>query len=152
MMNSFQQVVNLFQTAITEHLAINSYGFGTIDKLDSTFQNVEYPYGFLRPLTSNGLTTDDNGVARRRELQFELFMMDIPKLTESDYLGVMSDCEQYIYDILGWFNLNNQSRYYLQLISLAPVNEAFNDRVYGFVATINYVEEGNINYCDYPSL
>ena len=151
-MNTFQQVVNLFQTAITNHLAINDFAFGTIDKLDSTFQSVEYPYAFLRPLTSSGLTTDDNGIARRRELQFELFMMDIPKLTESDYLDVMSDCEQYIYDILGYFNLKNQENYYLNLVSIAPVNEAFNDRVYGFVATISYIEEGNLNYCQFPEL
>lgn len=144
--------MNLFQTAVSNHLAINAFAFGTIDKLDSTFQSVEYPYAFLRPLTSNGLTTDDNGIARRRELQFELFMMDIPKLTESDYLDVMSDCEQYIYDILGYFNLRNQETYYLNLVSIAPINEAFNDRVYGFVATISYIEEGNINYCDYPAL
>ena len=144
---AFNQVVDMFSDACNRHLAIETFAFGTIDKLDSTFQNVQYPYVFLRPLSSQGL---QNNV---RTLQFEMYSIDIPKLTESDYLGVMSDTEQYIYDIISYFrDGDNQQTSWVDLVNITPVNEAFNDRVYGWMATIQYNEEGVYNYCDFPQL
>lgn len=144
---SFQEVVGLFEDATTAHLAINTFKYGTLDKLDSSLQNVQYPYIFLRPLSSQGL--QDN----TRQLQFEMYSLDIPRLTESDYLGVMSDTEQYVYDIISWFsNGVYQQDLFVNLVNITPVNEAFNDRVYGWVSLITYNEEGVYNYCDYPSL
>jgi len=154
-MKTFEQVVNTFNNACSEHLAINTFQFGTIDKLDASTQNVKYPYVFLRPLTSTGLVTDANGLNGVRSLTFELYSLDVPKLTESDYLGVMSDTEQYVYDIIGYFNLRgtSQQNEFVTLQNIAPVNEAFQDRVYGFVATINYNESGIwLDYCNYPKL
>ena len=94
---SFGEVVGMFEDACQRHLAVNTFEYGTIDKLDSSLQNVQYPYIFLRPLSSQGL---QNNV---RTLQFEMYSIDVPKLTESDYLGVMSDTEQYVYDIISYF-------------------------------------------------
>lgn len=144
---SFQDVVGLFETACNQHLAINTFAYGTIDKLDSTLQNVTYPYVFLRPLSSQGLQNNT------RTLQFELYSIDIPKLTESDYLGVMSDTEQYVYDIISFFRDGDyQQELWCDLVNITPVNEAFNDRVFGWVALVTYNEEGVYNYCDYPKL
>jgi len=143
---SFKQVVELFETACDTNLVVNTFKFGTIDKLDSSLQNVEYPYIFLRPMSSAGLQNNT------RQLQFELYSLDIPKLTESDYLGVMADTEQTIYDLVSYFNLGDyQQETFIDLVNITPVNEAFNDRVYGWTALITYNEEGVYNYCDYPS-
>jgi len=149
---SFKQVVELFETACDTNLVVNTFKYGTIDKLDSSLQNVEYPYVFLRPMSSAGLQQDANGVsAGTRQLQFELYSLDIPKLTESDYLGVMGDTEQTIYDLISYFNLGDyQQETFVNLVNITPVNEAFNDRVYGWTALITYNEEGVYNYCDYP--
>lgn len=149
---AFDEVVNMFETACNEHLAVNTFHYGTIDKLDSSSQNVQYPYVFLRPMSSAGLQQDANGrSAGTRQLQFEMYSLDIPKLTESDYLGVMADTEQYIYDIISYFTLGSQQQeLYVNLTNITPVNEAFNDRVYGWVALITYTEEGVYNFCDYP--
>ena len=151
---TFGQVVGLFDTACQQHLAINTFAYGTIDKLDSTLQNVQYPYVFLRPMSSAGLQQNDNGVSSgTRTLQFELYSLDIPKLTESDYLGVMSDTEQYVYDLLSYFSLGSlQQDMFASLVNITPVNEAFNDRVYGWVALISTTEMGVYNYCDFPKL
>lgn len=150
---AFNEVVGLFETACNSHLAINTFKFGTIDKLDSSLQNVVYPYIFLRPLSSLGLQQNPNGrSAGVRTLTFEMYSLDIPKLTESDYLGVMSDTEQYVYDLVSYFTLgSNQQDLYVNLQNITPVNEAFNDRVYGWVSTIVYTEEGVYNYCDFPN-
>jgi hypothetical protein len=144
---SFGEVVNMFDTACNQHLAINTFAYGTLDKLDSTLQNVIYPYVFLRPLSSQGLQ------GNIRTLQFELYSIDIPKLTESDYLGVMSDTEQYVYDIVSYFSLGSlQQELFVSLTNITPVNEAFSDRVFGWVATISFNEEGVYNYCTFPQL
>lgn len=152
-MKTFKQVVDGFSSAVDAHLAINTFNFGTIDKLDTSIQQVRYPYIFLRPITSTGLVIDADGRASERSLTFELYSLDVPKQTDSDYLGVMSDTEQYVYDIIGWFNLgNDQQTSFVTLQNIAPVNEAFQDRTYGFVATIDYREIGYLDYCNYPQL
>lgn len=150
-MKTFEQVVNIFRDACNAHLAVNTFQFGTLDKLDSSTQNVKYPYIFLRPITSQGMVIDANGRSGTRSLTFELYSLDIPQQTDSDYLGVMSDTEQYIYDIIGWVNLGSQQQTeFITLTNIAPVNEAFMDRCYGFVATLDYTEEGILNFCNYP--
>ena len=114
---SFSEVVGLFGDACNKHLAINTFAYGTIDKLDSTIQNVIYPYVFLRPLSSQGLQ------GNIRTLQFEMYSIDVPKLTESDYLGVMSDTEQYVYDIISYFNNGDyQQELFISLTNITPVN------------------------------
>jgi len=144
---SFQEVVNTFQDACNAHLAINTFHFGTIDKLDSSSQNVQYPYIFLRPLSSPGL---QNNI---RTLAFEMYSLDIPKLTDNDVLPIMSDTEQYVYDLVSYFRDGaNQQTEWIDLINITPVNEAFNDRTYGWVATINFKEEGVYNYCEFPQI
>lgn len=151
-MLTFKQIVNLFDAACTAHKGVNTFHYGTLDKLDASTQNVAYNYVFLRPLSSPGIVLNPNGVSGTRNLAFELYSLDVPKLTESDYLTVMSNTEQVIYDILSYFNLGaNQQNVYCLATTITPVNEAFNDRVYGWVANINVVNEGVLNYCDFPS-
>lgn len=144
---SFKEVVNEFQTASDAHLAINTFHYGTIDKLDASTQNIAYPYIFLRPLSSQGL--QDN----TRTLTFEMYSLDIPKLTDTDDLQIMSDTEQYVYDLISYFRDGaNQQTEWIDLVNITPVNEAFNDRTFGWVATINHRMEGVYNYCEYPSV
>ena len=144
---SFQEVVNEFQTACNAHLAINTFHFGTIDKLDASSQNVAYPYIFLRPLSSPGLQSNI------RTLAFEMYSLDIPKLTDEGVASIMSNTEQHVYDLVSYFRDGaNQQTEWVDLINITPVNEAFNDRTYGWVATINYKEEGVYNYCEFPQL
>ena len=151
-MKTFKEIVETFESACDANLVVNTFQYGTIDKLDASTQNVSYPYVFLRNVTSPGLVLNANGVSGTRTLTFELYSLDVPKLTESDYLDVMSDCENTIYDIVSYFNNGaDQQDSYITLVNIAPVNEAFQDRVYGFVATINYTEEGILDFCNYPS-
>lgn len=151
-MKTFKQIVDIFQSACASHAGVNTFYWGTLDKLDSTSQNVKYSYVFLRPMTSTGVATSDNGLSGTRSLSFELYSLDIPKLTEADYLQVMSDTEIIIYDLISYFNLGAmQQTSMITLDTITPVNEAFNDRVYGWVANITYVEQAVLDYCVYPT-
>lgn len=151
-MRTFKDIVDIFQAACTAHKGVNTFYWGTLDKLDSTSQNVKYNYVFLRPLASTGLVLNANGQAATHSLTFELYSLDVPKLTESDYLQVMSDTEIVIYDLISYFNLGqNQQNLWCNLNTIVPVNEAFNDRVYGWVATITVNEPGILDYCIFPS-
>ena len=151
-MKTFKDIVNIFQAATTAHVGVNTFYYGTLDKLDATSQNVAYSYVFLRPMSSNGIVLNANGISGTRSLSFELYSLDVPKLTESDYLQVMSNTEQVLYDILSYFNNGpDQQTLYTTLQAITPVNEAFNDRVYGWVANITVINEGILNYCNFPS-
>lgn len=151
-MQTFKQVVETFQAACTAHKGVSTFHYGTLDKLDATTQNVSYNYVFLRPMSSPGIQLSANGISGTRSLAFELYSLDVPKLTEVDYLTVMSNTEQVIYDILSYFNDgDNQQTIYTTLSTITPVNEAFNDRVYGWVANINVINIGILNYCNFPS-
>ena len=144
---SFNEVVGAFEDASNAHLAINTFHFGTIDKLDASSQNVEYPYIFLRPLSSPGLQ------GNIRTLAFEMYSLDVPKLTDAGVEYIMADTEQYVYDLVSYFRDGaNQQESWVDLINITPVNEAFNDRTYGWVATIYYKEEGVYNYCEFTQI
>ena len=76
---TYQQIVNQFETACNEHLAIHEFGEGSIDRLDSLVQNVKYTFAFLRPLQSTGMVLNQNGVSGARSLNFEFYMIQHDK-------------------------------------------------------------------------
>jgi len=146
-MNTYKDIVGYFEDAATKHLAIKSFAEGAIDYLDSNSQNIVYPFVFLRPLVSTGL------IGNIRTLTFELYSLDVPKLSDESPLTVKSNTELYIYDILSYMRFNNADTGYgvdFLLTNITPVNEAFNDRVYGWVANLNVTEDAVYNYCNYP--
>lgn len=143
---TYYNIVQDFQAACQAHYQIASFDSGTLDYLDASAQNRVYPYVFLRPLST--VLAD-----RTRTLGFELYSLDQPKIGSSDNLSVVSDTEMYIYDLMAWFNFGPASRqqvYEINLTSAAPVNEAFQDRVYGWVANIDVITPFMLDYCNYP--
>lgn len=147
-MNTYEQVVGYFESATTEHLAIQSFAEGPLSYLDSNSQNIKYPFMFLRPLASAGLS------GNIRTLSFELYSLDVPTLANASPVKVKSNTELYIYDILGYMRFNNTNTPYgidFILSNIIPVNEAFNDRAFGWVANISITEDAVYNYCNFPS-
>jgi hypothetical protein len=152
-MKTYQQVVETFQSAFNAHLAINSFAEGALDYLDAVSQDIKYPFIFLRPITSTGIVLNDNGISGTRQLTFEMYSMDIPQLKNASPLKIKSDTEQYIYDLIAYINLGSQQQTeWCTLNNILPVDEAFNDRVYGWVATLNYNDSYVLDYCAFPSL
>lgn len=152
-MKTYKQVVETFQTACNEHLAIKAFAEGALDYLDASSQNVKYPYIFLRPLTSPGINLNQNGISGTRSLTFEMYSLDIPKLSDASPLKIKSDTEQYIYDLIAYVNLGTQQQTeFCTLQNITPVDEAFNDRAYGWVAVLNYTDSYVLDYCAFPSL
>lgn len=150
---TYQQIVEQFRTACTEHLAINTFEEGSIDRLDSLVQNVKYTFAFLRPLTSQGMVLSQNGVSGARALNFEFYMMDVPQLTDTDVLKIQSQCEINIYDIIAYFNLGTvQQIEYVTLNNIVPLYESFNDRVAGWMANITVNTYGTLDFCNFPKL
>ena len=150
---TYQYIVEQFRTACAAHLAINEFGEGSIDRLDSLTQNVKYPLAFLRPIQSNGITLNQNGVSGARTLNFEFYMMDVPQLTDVDVLQLQSNCEIYLYDIIAYFNLGSfQQLEFITLNSISPLYEAFNDRVAGWVGNITVNTQATLDFCNFPKL
>jgi len=152
---TYSYIVEQFRTACDEHLAINSFGEGSIDRLDSLTQNVKYPLAFLRPVTSQGMVLNTNGVSGARSLNFEFLMLDVPQLTDVDVLQLQSNCEIYIYDIIAYFNLGPASRSqeeYIVLNNIIPLYESFNDRVCGWNANLTINTYGTLDFCNFPKL
>ena len=128
-MKTYKQVVEQFQAACNAHLAIKAFAEGALDYLDASSQNIKYPYIFLRPVASPGINLDANGISGTRSLTFELYSLDVPKLSDASPLKLKSDTEQYIYDLISYFNLGSQQQTeWITLQGILPVDEAFNDR------------------------
>ena len=152
-MKTYKQVVETFQSASAAHLAIKSFAEGALDYLDASSQNIKYPYIFLRPLTSPGINLNTNGVSGTRSLTFEMYSLDVPKLSDASPLKIKSDTEQYIYDLISYVNLGSQQQTeFCTLQNITPVDEAFNDRAYGWVGVINYTDAYVLDYCAFPDL
>lgn len=144
---TYRQIVNEFTAACNAHLEIAKFDSGTLDYLDANAVNKLYPYIYLRP---TGATLTD----RLRTLNFELYSLDIPRVSDGSNVEVISNTEIYIYDLLAWFNFgqtNIQQTYDITLQNILPVNEAFQDRVFGWVATINVTTPFKLDYCSYPT-
>jgi len=152
-MKTYREVVTEFSASCASHLAIKSFAEGALDYLDASSQNVKYPYIFLRPLTSPGINLNPNGISGTRTLTFELYSLDVPKLSDASPLNIKSATEQYIYDIISYFNLGAvQQTEFITLQNITPVDEAFNDRAYGWVAVLNYTDTAVLDYCAFPDL
>jgi len=152
-MKTYKEIVEQFQSASDAHLAIKTFAEGSLDYLDASSQNIQYPYIFLRPLTSPGINLNANGISGTRTLTFELYSLDIPKLSTASPLQIKSNTEQYIYDLIAYFNLGDvQQTEWITLQNITPVDEAFNDRAYGWVGVINFNDTYVLDYCAYPSL
>jgi len=145
-MKTYKQIVETFEAAATAHIPTKMFAEGAIDYLDANSQNIKYPFMFLRPLASPGLSN------QTRTLTFELYSLDVPKLSDQSPLQVKSNTELWLYDILGYLNYGPTSDRNIacNLVTMTPVNEAFNDRVYGWVAQIDVTEDGVYNYCNFP--
>jgi len=136
-MISYTTIVNDLKSNASSLTSVNNVDFGSIDKLDANAQNVVYPYVFFRPLTSRGVPFGDVMVGIR-SLQFEMYVMDIPKVTDEDMVDVMSNCEQIGYDILSLaYDGSQQSDYTITNSSMIPLFEAFQDRVGGWVFNLD---------------
>ena len=145
-MKTYKQIVDTFEAAATAHIPTKMFAEGAIDYLDANSQNIKYPFMFLRPLVSPGLQNNT------RTLTFELYSLDVPKLSDQSPLQVKANTELWLYDIISYLRLGPTNDYGLScdLVNMTPVNEAFNDRVYGWVAQINVTEDAVYNYCNFP--
>jgi len=85
--HTYKDIVGFFEQACDAHLGISSFAEGAIDYLDANSQNIKYPFVFLRPLVSPGIT------ANTRALTFELYSLDVPKLSDESPLDVKSRME-----------------------------------------------------------
>jgi len=143
---TYRDVVDAFQSACDAHLQIASFDQGTIDYLDASSQDRLFPYIYLRPLSA---VVNE----RVKTYNFELYSLDIPKISAGNNIDVVTNTETYIYDLMAWFNFGPASRhqyYEVVLNNAAPVNEAFQDRMFGWVASINVTTPFNLDYCNYP--
>ena len=152
-MRTYYDIVTEFSASCAAHLAIKTFAEGALDYLDASSQNVKYPYIFLRPLTSPGINLNANGISGTRTLTFEMYSLDVPNLSNASPLQIKSNTEQYIYDIISWFNLGDvQQTQFITLQNITPVDEAFNDRAYGWVGVLNFTDAAVLDYCAFPSL
>ena len=145
-MKTYKQIVEIFEAATTAHIPTKMFAEGAIDYLDANSQNIKYPFMFLRPLATPGLQNNT------RTLTFELYSLDVPKLSDQSPLQVKANTELWLYDILSYLNYGPTSDRNIacNLVNMTPVNEAFNDRVYGWVAQIQVTEDAVYNYCNFP--
>ena len=143
----YKEVIDMFTSASGQNLSVSTFDTGTIDFLDANAVNKNYPYIYLRPISSPGV------VDKVRTLTFELYSMDVPNNYDQSPVDLLSACEERIYQLLSWFNRGErdvQQHYEITITDLSPVNEAFQDRVFGWVATWDVIIPYKLDYCNFP--
>lgn len=145
-MTTYREIINTIENVVTNHNYFRGFGHGSIDKIDSVV-NQGYPLLFVRPLSSPGLTGNDG---RERRLVFEIYSLDVPRLSDEDGRLVMSNTEQGLYDVYAYI-LDGPVQYDLQveMSNIVPLYEAFQDKAIGWVSTITIITDAQgITYCD----
>jgi len=147
MIVTYKKIVDTVQQACNDHLAIKSFAEGSISYLDAHSVNIVYPFVFLRPLSSPGL------IGNVRTLNFELYSLDVPKLSNESPVDLKSRTEIFLYDVLSYLRYGPTAEYTMDfnLSSITPVDEGFQDRAFGWVGGVSVTSEGIYNYCNYPS-
>ena len=146
-MKTYLEIVEKFQSAATYHDAINSFGHGSLDKLNDV-TNQAYPLLYVRPLNSLGVQPYGG-----RQLTFEVYLLDLPKLDRSTDIQTMSDAERMLYDVYTFFRDGaEQQTYEIGMSGITPVQEAFQDRVFGWVGTFNILTDSSgLTICNIPT-
>ncbi len=146
-MKTYKDIVDKFQRASEYHTFIQSFGHGSLDKLNDA-SNQPYPLMWVRPISSTGIQPYG-----QRTLTFEVYMLDVPKLDRTTDTQTMSDCERAIYDIYAYFRDGAEQQIYeVNMVTIIPVMEAFQDRLFGWVATIEVITDtSGITICNIPT-
>lgn len=142
----YDEIINVFENIVNNHNYFKGFGHGSIDKIDAAV-NRGYPLLFVRPLSSPGLTGIDG---RQRELVFEIYALDVPKLSDEDMRIVLNNTEQGLYDVYAYI-LDGPVQYPLQIqmTNIVPLIEAFQDKAAGWVMTVTIITDSKeISYCD----
>jgi glycerophosphoryl diester phosphodiesterase len=146
-MKTFREIVEKFESAADFHIYIQSFGFGNIDRLNDTI-NQPYPLLWVRPLGSLGVSPYG-----QRTLTFEVFMLEIPKGDDSNYIQAYSDSERALYDVYTFFRDGaEQQEYQINMLNITPVSEAFQDRAIGFVSQMEIItDSAGLTICNIPT-
>ena len=145
-MKTYKEIVHKFESAGNYHTYINSVGHGGLDKMNDN-TNRTYPLLWIRPIASQGLQPYG-----QRTLTFEVYTLDLPKLDRELDIQVMSDTERANYDIYTFFRDGaEQQKYEISMTGIVPVSEAFQDRVFGWVSTVDIITDSSgITICNIP--
>jgi hypothetical protein len=146
-MKTYYEIVEKFQRAADYHIGINTFGHGSLDKLNDN-QNINYPLLYVRPLSSAGVQPYG-----QRQLTFEVYLIDVPKLDRTTDIQTMSDAERMLYDVYTFFRDGaEQQTYEIAMTGITPIQEAFQDRVFGWVGTFNIVTDSSgLTICNIPT-
>lgn len=145
-MTTYNEIINTFENVVTNHNYFRGFGHGSIDKIDAVV-NQGYPLLFVRPMSSPGLTGNDG---RQRELVFEVYSLDVPRLSDEDGRQVMANTEQGLYDFYSYI-LDGPVQYDLQIemTNIVPLYEAFQDKALGWVMTVTIITDAvGVTYCE----
>ena len=147
-MKTFKEIVAKFESAAYYHTAINTFGYGSLDKLNDN-QNIAYPLLYVRPISSLGVQPYG-----QRTLTFEVYLLDLPKLDRTTDIQTMSDAERMLYDVYTFFRDGaEQQTYEIALNGIVPVQEAFQDRVFGWVCTMDVITDSSgLTICNIPTV
>ena len=146
-MKTFREIIEKFESAANYHIYIQSFGFGNVDRLNDTI-NLPYPLLWVRPLGSLGVSPYG-----QRTLTFEVFMLEIPKGDDSNYIQAYSDSERALYDVYTFFRDGaEQQQYQINMLNITPVSEAFQDRAIGFVSQMEIITDSSgLTICNIPT-
>ena len=146
-MKTYRDILEKWQRASEYHTFIQSFGHGGLDKLNDTI-NQAYPLMYVRPLASPGIAPYG-----QRTLNFEVYILDVPKLDKSTDVQTMSDCERTLYDVYAyWRDGAEQQEYEISMSGIVPVAEAFQDRLYGWLGNMSIVTDSSgITICNIPT-
>jgi hypothetical protein len=145
---SLNTIVQQWRYIANLHNAVNSFASGPLDFLDAYKVNKLYPYVFLRPMASTGV------VDRVRTLTFNLYVTDRYDLSDESMTDTLSSTEEIAYELISYFNYgpnNIQQVYEVDINTMNPLTEAFQDRVTGWEINLDVITPWKWDYCSFPS-
>ena len=154
---NYKDVVDRIRQVVFDHKMLVDFGYGQLsdiktraqgDGLDGDTNDADYPYCFLNPQPHVRTETQIT-------YNFNMILMDMAREEEGDdyqnFLGIQSDCIQYIDDIVARLYYHYKDQPEVQFnYSYNPFYERFQDQLAGATANLSIIVPTNINDCISP--
>jgi hypothetical protein len=132
---SILKIVNLFRELSENHLDIESFDVGFEFDIETQKQsNQNYVQLFVELVSTQVNVGRSNSTNDRR---FRLYVYDLIKQDNDNYLSVFNDCELILIDIIRQFNYGSKDYKVVNSPILLPFKDKYGENVTGYLTEVS---------------
>lgn len=156
MIYNIQTIINKLQLICDNHSEIDTFGYGTIDDIDSKTQGRDYLGNadtfigvWADPQSSQLVMGKNNMLVQRR---FMLYCYDLQRQDLENLYSVWNNTEQILIDVCRLFAYGSNDYKIINSPIFTPFKDSFANDVNGYMCEIVIQTIDEVGTCDIPTI